>query len=62
MTSYLVCSTEAWLCNCCLWRQQRYLRTTPVVPNLLWCIPSFAHFGTFHSSPTERSFLPCSGS
>ena len=34
----------------------------PVVPNLCWCIPPFAHFGTFHSSLMERPFLPCSGS
>ena len=34
---------------------------TTVVPKLFWCIPPFAHFATFHSSPTELSFLPCSG-
>ena len=38
------------------------ISSIPVVPNLCWCIPPFAHFGTFHSSPMERPFLPCSGS
>jgi len=33
-----------------------------VAPNLFWCIPPFAHFGTFHSSPVERSFLSFLGS
>jgi len=36
------------------------LQSTPVVPNF-FCIPPFAHFGTFHSSLMELSFLPCSG-
>ena len=31
-----------------------------VVPNIFWCIPSFAHLGNFHSSPMEISFPPCS--
>ena len=27
--------------------------STAVVPNLFWCIPPFAHFGAFHSSPVQ---------
>ena len=27
-----------------------------VVPNLFWCIPPFAHFGTFYSSPITQFF------
>jgi len=28
-----------------------------VVPNLFWCIPPFAHFGAFHSSPVQVRLL-----
>jgi len=43
---------------------QKYLPSfyfRPVVPNLFWRIPPFAHFGTFHSFPITQlffSFLP----
>jgi len=42
--------------------KRRSRMSNSVVPNRFWCIPPFAHFKTFHSSPMQISFLPCSGS
>jgi len=32
-----------------------------VVPNLYGCVPPFAHFGTFHSSPMKTFISPLFG-